>query len=529
MELRLDASFSVILERLLGAAERDVELSVALRAVAESVIRSLERQGEDVPINTAGDCPEVDNPDSGLSKVADSEPVSVPAEEPLPLLQMCQGFREESQLSRSKVYVCGGNVRTDATVSRTKPAPVATEERLREISEQLAMKARACRWILEHVAVPRTDVPAEFYGRKSEQEWHPWMITRFRPERPEDPAWLKLERVFLAATQACVNILEILENKPLRERFATEALSLARKVARALAAGVEGVGQGYDCSQLALLGWLDEARRVHGWASRQETTQQEGGETELIKAILNLGEETQAARHFGKEQRQLFNKARYHAKKITESEPEATAALDEWRALACALDDLVRRCGVRPSSLEIRGILLPIHERLPMLEEQVPGFDLCLRALDEFLSLTPAQSHAADPIPDAAFVSEARSLLQGTRIALIGGDMRPEAKRRLEEALGLKELIWVRSKVHASVESFRPTIIRPDVSLTLLAIRWSSHSYVDVRSYCDESGKPLVWLSGGYNPNQVAHQIIQQASERLAAMQQAQHTLPQAV
>ena len=44
----------------------------------------------------------------------------------------------------------------------------------------------------------------------------------------------------------------------------------------------------------------------------------------------------------------------------------------------------------------------------------------------------------------------------------------------------------------------------------LLAIRWSSHSYGEVRDYCEKHGKHFVRLPGGYNPNQVAHQILQQ-------------------
>ena len=48
-----------------------------------------------------------------------------------------------------------------------------------------------------------------------------------------------------------------------------------------------------------------------------------------------------------------------------------------------------------------------------------------------------------------------------------------------------------------------------------LAIRWASHSFGDVRAFCDRHGKPLVRLPGGYNPNQVATQILAQCSERL--------------
>jgi hypothetical protein len=85
----------------------------------------------------------------------------------------------------------------------------------------------------------------------------------------------------------------------------------------------------------------------------------------------------------------------------------------------------------------------------------------------------------------------------------------------LKTALGLKELVWVETREHESVTAFEPVIARPDVALVLLAIRWSSHSFGDVRRFCDRHGKPLVRLPGGYNPNQVAAQIVSQCGGQL--------------
>ena len=51
--------------------------------------------------------------------------------------------------------------------------------------------------------------------------------------------------------------------------------------------------------------------------------------------------------------------------------------------------------------------------------------------------------------------------------------------------------------------------------VVLLAIRWSSHAFGDIKQFCDQHGKPLVRLPGGYSPNQVAAQIVMQAGEKL--------------
>ena len=44
---------------------------------------------------------------------------------------------------------------------------------------------------------------------------------------------------------------------------------------------------------------------------------------------------------------------------------------------------------------------------------------------------------------------------------------------------------------------------------------WASHSYGEVKSFCEQYGKPLVRLPAGYSPNQVAAQILRQSSEQL--------------
>ena len=106
-------------------------------------------------------------------------------------------------------------------------------------------------------------------------------------------------------------------------------------------------------------------------------------------------------------------------------------------------------------------------------------------------------------------------MLGGRSVVLIGGICRRESQKMLKTALGLKELIWIETKEHQSIGVFEPVIARSDVALVLLAIRWSSHAFGDVKQFCDRHGKPLVRLPGGYSPNQVAAQILAQCSEQL--------------
>ena len=108
-------------------------------------------------------------------------------------------------------------------------------------------------------------------------------------------------------------------------------------------------------------------------------------------------------------------------------------------------------------------------------------------------------------------------MLTGKSVVLIGGNRRREAQESLKRALGLEDVIWIETKEHQAVDTFEPLIARTDVALVLLAIRWSSHAFGDVKQICDRHGKLLVRLPGGYNANQVAAQILAQASDQLSS------------
>jgi hypothetical protein len=161
-------------------------------------------------------------------------------------------------------------------------------------------------------------------------------------------------------------------------------------------------------------------------------------------------------------------------------------------------------------------VLLPILEDMPELGDLPLGFSQALREIDRFLALqitTPTAAHVSARSPQ---VQEAARLLEGKSAVLIGGLRRPDAHEALAAALGLNELIWLETREHQSIEGFESYVARPEVAVILLAIRWSSHAFGEVKSFCDRYGKPLVRLPGGYNPNQVAVQILSQCSEKLA-------------
>jgi hypothetical protein len=187
-----------------------------------------------------------------------------------------------------------------------------------------------------------------------------------------------------------------------------------------------------------------------------------------------------------------------------------------WRVIFLVLEELIDE-GTPPSSREVRELLLPLIDDLPQLAVMPPGSRLVLREIDRFLATRHTPLIPVTSQEQAASVQEAARLLSGRSIVMIGGLRRPESQRSLKAALGLAELIWVETKVHQSITAFELTIARPEVALVLLAIRWSSHAFGDVRRYCDRHGKPLVRLPGGYSTHQVAAQILAQSSGQLLA------------
>lgn len=195
-------------------------------------------------------------------------------------------------------------------------------------------------------------------------------------------------------------------------------------------------------------------------------------------------------------------------------EGERTEA--SWRAVVSAVEDLVGE-GLPPSSREIRELLLPLLDELPEPETPSPGFRRVLREIDRYLSTRPTSPTHATARGPAGAVQEAARLLSGRSVVLIGGLRHAGAQQALKLALGLTELVWVETREHQPIRAFERVIARPEVALVLLAIRWSSHSFGDVREFCDRHGKPLVRLPGGYSPNQVAAQIVAQSSGRLGS------------
>jgi hypothetical protein len=224
--------------------------------------------------------------------------------------------------------------------------------------------------------------------------------------------------------------------------------------------------------------------------------------------------------------RQALKKLHYHLEKIkddpssADSEaPSICAALSAWVGAGKTLADplLISSFKFFASPEDIPAALRG-HElgaKLIAILERPAGAQA---DSDE----GTAEADDEDDVDDGRYsthdILAVRNALRGKRIVMIGGDERPQRKKAIIEAFELSELEWVATKPHETHDSLTGPIRDHDTALVLLLIRWSSHSYGEMRDVCAEFEKPLVRLPAGYNPAMIAREVIEQAGARLGIL-----------
>jgi hypothetical protein len=203
---------------------------------------------------------------------------------------------------------------------------------------------------------------------------------------------------------------------------------------------------------------------------------------------------------------QAFNKAIYHARRVRNAHNPDRHDIETINRM---MEEL-RTMGIGPTDARVaefreslEGVEFPVdlprHEHLSF-ESQPTN--------------VPA-SGPADLWNDR--VAEVRPFLEGGRIVIIGGEPRPEAIKRFEDAFGATP-DWVELTEHGSGARMQASIERPDTRVVLVLIKLTGHLHADeAREYARSAGVPCVNVEAGYNPNMVAEQVMSQVGERLSA------------
>ena len=394
---------------------------------------------------------------------------------------------------------------------------------LQLIESRCRLKAEGARWAATRQR--RIREGADFYTEiepkdreiidkaKALQDCFLWMNHPSGPCPKDLELWEDVAGCFDATADAVALLREVVADVDENHRVFEKMLDLAAEAQSALRMAVEAVDGEPDNDQSKIFTWLRSVAAQHQvYIQRYMRIDDPADPTawaDLHERIAEVDTELQQIRKKKKQRQGRLKQCQYHAKLIREGKQLEY----NWKKVIGAIEEMVTD-GIPHSNSDLRELLLPIVDDMPDLGDLPSGFQRVLSEIDRFLATRPPPtSEAVRELTDE--VRQVAKLLKKKSIVIIGGDRRPHSHDALKSALGVEDLIWIETREHESIEGFETYIARPEVAVVILAIRWSSHAYGDVKEFCNKHGKPLVRLPGGYNPNQVAHQIMDQCGERL--------------
>ncbi len=228
----------------------------------------------------------------------------------------------------------------------------------------------------------------------------------------------------------------------------------------------------------------------------------------LNAAIRALTERVDGASKKSKDSVAALNKLKYHVRRAVET-PDDT----ELAGLRAAGDAIAAR-EIAPDDRRVREIVAPLAA---MLDSGTELGEYLTRAV-RGMQAQPAETVAAprEPRVYSADVERVRDLLRGSVVVLAGGEPYAHARERLIEAFALGDLDWCFQSEHGSSGVFESPIARSDTRIVLVLVKLAGHQHIDdIRRWCKAYKKPMVMLTAGYNPEQVAAAVLEQAGERL--------------
>jgi hypothetical protein len=394
---------------------------------------------------------------------------------------------------------------------------VAVESDLQPIEARCRLKAEGARWAASRQRSLRdgadyyTEVEPrdrEIIGKaKALDDCFLWMSHSSAPIPADLRLWEDVAGCFEAAAMAIALLRQVIENGEKYRGFLEKAIDLTAEAQSALRMAVEMVDGKPDSDQNRIFHWLRQTASEEQISIARFMRLDDPADptqwNDLQERIGQLDSKIEEIRQRDKQRVKMLKKAQYHARVIGDG--RGTEA--DWMKVIDAVNTLVSE-GMPPSNTDLRNMLVPIVDDIPEADELPDGFRRVLGEVDRHLATQiPLAQQIVREI--SGEVRRVADLYKGKTMVLIGGDRRPHAYEALKSAFALKELIWIATREHESTDVFVPYISRPDVDVVLLAIRWSSHSYGDVKALCDRFGKEFFRLPAGYNPNRVAHQILQ--------------------
>ena len=321
-----------------------------------------------------------------------------------------------------------------------------------------------------------------------------------------------------------IDVIKVLSDPEIEKEFLPSVLEILAYAQSALRVAVGRVHDRADADQAKVYEWLkstaDRKRMYLEQYMRRDDPADPSILDETCSVLARTNEMVDEKRQAAKQRKACFGKLRYHAKLIG----DGRGTENDRRSIVEAVEEILR-LGVPPSNVEIRQSLLPIIDQVSDGSDLPKGISLVLREIERFTNPDDSDQDRS-PIPrDDEQTERAASLLEGKCVLIVGGDARPHAQDTIKSALRLKDLIWIGASEINSTTDLEPHVARSEVAVVLLAIRWSPHSFGDLSRYCERHGKPFVRIPAGYNPRQLASQILDQCGHRLARAKASRTTL----
>jgi len=238
---------------------------------------------------------------------------------------------------------------------------------------------------------------------------------------------------------------------------------------------------------------------------------------DLTTRITALGKRLDEREAAAKKVKNALGQIRYHAGQLTKGRPEEAPA--HWTKIS---DAVKRLQGMGVSTTDRRVAEAVGSAAAAAWPGPSAGADFMADVIARALALkgevgkTDPKRPNGDEREWSPSVLGVRELLRGKRMVIIGGERNAEAVKRLTQAFELKDAEWVELTEHGPGTPMRGPIYWPDTAVVIVIIKLTGHLHSEeAREYAAAAGKPCVMLSGGYNPERVAAEIMEQASARL--------------
>lgn len=501
------ATLAQVIDRLGRLAAADPELRALLHALARQVVEATE------PPTVATALP-------GTAFAEPAEPAEPPWVAPVP-----------SQAPLEPPLAAPPPLPYRYLTPNVAPARTTTlevqDDELRVVRERCLIKARGARWAAQRrqkiLRGADVDLEIEPLDRKLIEDARRlpdcflWMN---HPSGPSPADLVLLEELggCFEVNADALDLTMFLVNDPDPvDREFEDGLNLLAESQAGLRVAVERVGYPRDPDQFRTYNWLrarcrDAMIYIHRYM-RLSDDPDPADWAELGQRIEALESGVRARHQLRRDRESALKRIAYHLKPIVNESPGDR--LYDWQKIITTVDGLVA-AGLPPSAVELRELLVPAIDLIPDVPLP-PSFERVLREIDRFLASRPAPLSQLPAAADRPEIARVADLLRGRTIVLIGGERRPQAQEALRRSFDLSEVDWIEAREHSSSAPFEAHVARPEVAIVILAIRWTSHSFGEVKAFCDQYDKPLVRLPGGYNPGQVAVQVLAQCGERLAA------------